>query len=304
MNARNSNQQKYSNAAEQAGRVIGEFISIADDFSKRFESELSAKGRSCRSANTNDGSRNGTRDDSGDGSGNDAKAYKKTSDSASYSNTGKDYRNKGFGDGRDASGFDKADLESENHDAGEYAGENPGEYLRELSEAAIYALDGFAKAKYRYGAARKIKSGEAVREKLSGDWSDDDWPDGWPEDWLDQMSALLKQNDPMEFFERLRGIFERGADENARDNTRDNTRDNSNYNAGDDGYSTDTVSDESSVIAKSGVDSSGVAHQRRQKLHNIFSDEQLEELNDSQFEELLSFVEINFKSALQLVRNK
>ncbi len=296
MNARNSNQQKYSNAAEQAGRVIGEFISIADDFSKRFESELSAKGRSCRSANTNDGSRNGARDDSGnvsgDGRGNDAKAYKNTSDSASYSNAGKDYRNKGFGDGRDASGFDKVDLESEKYDAGE----NPGEYVRDLREAAIYALDGFAKAKHRHDAARKIKSGEAGREKLSGDWSDDDWP----EDWLDQMSALLKQNEPMEFFERLRAVFERGAEDSARDNTRDN----SNYNAGDDRYTTDTVSGESSVIAEPGVDSSGVAHQRRQKLQNIFSDEQLKELNDSQFEELLSFVEINFKSALQLVRNK
>ena len=49
MNAdENLHQQKIRDAGEQAGRVLGEFISIAEDFSKRFEREFSAKGNSCQ----------------------------------------------------------------------------------------------------------------------------------------------------------------------------------------------------------------------------------------------------------------
>ena len=37
----NSDQQRYTNAGEQAARVIGEFMSIANDFSRRFGDSFS-----------------------------------------------------------------------------------------------------------------------------------------------------------------------------------------------------------------------------------------------------------------------
>ena len=100
--------------------------------------------------------------------------------------------------------------------------------------------------------------------------------DIFPDEWLDQISALLKQNDPLEFIEKMRGLYETEA-----------------HSAND-----AESSDEQAVNADSSVD------QRRRKLQGIFSDEQLENLTDSQFEELLVFVETNCQAALQLVLKK
>lgn len=245
MNARNSNQQKFSDAGEQAGRVISEFISLADDFSKRFEKEFSATSQSCRASR-------GDTDFASNTAGGEAHQR------SEYENT--------------SGSQESANLENE--------WRNAGEYLRELREAAGYTVDGFARAMNRQGAARKIKSVEEGRELF-------------PEDWLDQMSALLKQNDPMEFFERLRGLYEPS-----------DTVEPSDISAVNSTHDTSPAKPVAAGAAKPGATSSSVVRKRRAKLQSLFNDDQLHELSDRQFEELLAFVETNFQSALQLVSRK
>ena len=154
MNARNSNQQKYSNAGEQAGRVIGEFMSIADELSKRFEKGFSETSRTCDASAQND---------------------KQTADSASptnsasYATVGEDQLHNGFDGDRD--------LENEWRQA--------GEYLCELRKAAGYTVDGLAKAINSQGAARKINSVEEGRDRFP-----EDWPEDWREDLLERRLGI------------------------------------------------------------------------------------------------------------------
>ncbi len=231
MNSRHySDKQKYKEAGEQAARVIGEFMSIANDLSRKF----------------------------GDGSpehipANDNTVHKSYSESGNVDSTS-NHRNT-----------------DDVHNSATDEFQQAGEYLRELREAAGYSIDGFARAMNRQNAANKIESVEAGH-------------DVFPNDWLDQISALLKQNDPMGFFDKLRSLYDanNSSEESADSNSRDQFR-----NKASDDYD--------SRVASS------VTSSRRAKLNEIFTDETLEDLSDEQFEELSDFIKTNYLAALQLV---
>jgi len=236
-----SDQQKFKDAGEQAARVIGEFMSLANDFSKRFENGF------CDPESTR---ANGAREKYGD-----------------HRNPGNSSANNSNAYGAEAR---EARAERAANDiADEF--QNAGDYLRELREAAGYTVDSFARAMNRHNATQKIKSVEAGREVF-------------PNDWLDQISALLKQNDPTEFFDKLRNLYE---PEHAHDHEEQHKRNNSDsFNEGK----------PQSAYA--------IASARREKLNEIFTDETLSSLSDNQFEELSDFIKTNYLAALQLVRNK
>lgn len=242
-----SDQQKFKDAGEQAARVIGEFMSLANDFSKRFENGF-CDPESVRENRAHD---RGVYENTGSASADNSSADR--SNTHGYRNT--DRANTGW-----AYADDIAD---------EFR--NAGEYLRELREAAGYTVDSFAQAMNRHNAAQKIKSVEAGREVF-------------PNDWLDQISALLKQNDPAEFFDKLRNLYEP-----------DNMHGRKDQHNRDYGESSNDGKPQTAYA---------VASARREKLNEIFTDETLSSLSDSQFEELSEFIKTNYQAALQLVRNK
>ena len=227
-----SDQQKYKDAGEQAARVVSEFMSIANDFSRRFGSGFSEH--------------NPANDDSSHNSYCGSRTRSTTAGSADAS-----------------SGTDSTTDNSAQYNAAEQF-KQAGEYLRELREAAGYSIDGFAEAMNRQNAATKIKSVEAGH-------------DVFPNAWLDQISALLKQNDPAEFFDKLRNLYD------------------------DTEHSVEKPVDNTATDHQA---ASSLASGRREKLNEIFTDESLEGLSDSQFEELSAFIKSNYQAALQLVGNK
>ena len=232
MNSRHdSDQQKYKDAGEQAARVIGEFMSIANDFSRKFGGGFSEHNPA-----------------------NDNTVHKSHNESCSADSTSK-HR-----------GTDNT------HSSATDEFQRAGEYLHELREAARYSIDGFARAMNRQNATNKIESVESVESVEAG-------RDTFPNDWLDQISALLKQNDPMEFFDKLRSLYD--VEHSAEEST--------NNDASND-YDSQVVS--------------AVASSRRKKLNEIFTDEALEGLSDDQFEELSGFIKTNYLAALQLVGKK
>ena len=235
----NSDQQRYTNAGEQAAQFIGEFMSIANDFSRRFGDSFSESNPANEPSND---------DPSRESRGRTCNTRSKTTDSA-----------------------DGGTANHTTHSAAE-GFQQAGEYLREMREAAGYSIDGFAKAMNRQNAVTKIESVEAGREEF-------------PNDWLDQISALLKQNDPMEFFDKLRSLYdvEQSAEESP-----DNV-----HGANDQEQSHHTSRPVSAVASK-----------RREKLNEIFTDDTLEGLSESQFEELSEFIKTNYHAALQLVGKK
>ena len=226
MNSRhNSDQQKYKDAGEQAARVIGEFMSLANDFSRRFGSGFSE--------------RNPANDDTQRNRYGEFGNNYSTTDRSTAGDSASDNRSEGF--------------------------QQAGEYLRELREAAGYSIDGFAQAMNRQNAASKIESVEAGR-------------DAFPTDWLEQISTLLKQNEPGEFFDKLRSLY--------------------------DAEPAESDSANSTHHAEASHKTSAVVSKRREKLNEIFSDDTLEDLSDSQFEELSGFIKTNYHAALQLVGKK
>ena len=226
MNSRhNSDQQKYRDAGEQAAHVIGEFMSIANDFSRRFGGGFPEPGPANEESHK---SYRGSHDA-------DSTTTDSTSDDRTTYNA--------------ADGIQQA-----------------GEYLRELREAAGYSIDGFAQAMNRQNAATKIESVEAGR-------------DVFPKDWLEQISALLKQNDPIEFIDKLRKLYD--VEQSAGEPTDNSVND----RGGDHGLH-------------------AASNRRRDKLNEIFTDDTLEGLTDSQFEELSGFIKTNYLAALQLVGKK
>jgi len=141
MNSRhNSDQQKYKDAGEQAAHVIGEFMSIANDFSRRF-----GAGFSEHNPANDDTSREST--------GGSCNTRSKSADSTSHNAS--DHGQSSHRPYNAAEGFQQA-----------------GEYLREMREAAGYSIDGFAKAMNRQNAATKIESVEAGRDVFPKDWLD------------------------------------------------------------------------------------------------------------------------------------
>lgn len=226
-----SDQQKFKDAGEQAARVIGEFMAMANDFSKRFESGFS-----------------------GQQAPEYESRYQRKGDETAYSKSKAEYTGQ------------NNNWHRQNQHTDDW--QTAGEYLRELRETAGYTIDSFAKAMNRQNAASKIKSVEAGR-------------DVFPNDWLDQISALLKQNDPMEFFEKLRSLYEQDVETSERAHTASSASD----------------EDHAELVDP-------VVRQRREALAALFTDESLEGLSDSQFEELSGFIKTNYQAALQLVRNK
>ena len=247
MNSRHhSDQQKYKDAGEQAARVVGEFMSIANDFSRRFSSGFSEPNPA-----------------------NDDKAHNHYSESRNSNNRTQYNATEEF--------------------------KQAGEYLRELREAAGYSIDGFAQAMNRQNAANKIESVEAGR-------------DVFPNDWLDQISALLKQNDPMEFFDKLRSLYETEQRETEQRETEQRDTEQSvggstdySANEGDSGNFDSNIYNSNNRKFQS---ASAVVSNRREKLNEIFTDDTLEGLSDSQFDELSDFIKTNYHAALQLVGRK
>jgi len=184
-------QDKFKEAGEQAARVLGEFVSIANDFSRRIEKEFDSHRDAVRPS---------------------------PSETQTHS-----------------------DSQSSNS-------HNATDYLHELSDAASSAMGGFANG---------FRTGNQDRGEWSGQRS---------AEWMDQAAELLKQRNPADFFDTLKGYCESpGA---AQQDDSEQTR----------------------------------LSSRQEQLNQIFSDRAaLDDLTESQFEELLEFMQSNYKAALQLV---
>ncbi len=225
MNTRNTNNQRYKEAGEQAGRVINDFISIADELARRFADEIPATQKPAqKSARHNAGVAD-----------------------PEYSNADS------------SSGSAANDQEPE--------WQRAGEYLRELREAAGYTVDGFATAINRPGAARKMKTVEQGLETL-------------PAEWLDQISALLKQQDPQAFTNKLCELYDVDEQDSVKTDSTDKTA------------TADTTPAGGLLLAK-----------RRYALAELFDGERLEKLSDSEFERLLEFTRSSSDAALRLMEN-
>ncbi len=227
-----SDKQRFTEAGEQAARVIGEFMSFANEFSKRLDGGFDTVA-----------------------SGNSESRQRHSSRKPFDKNT------------RDESGR-QADYEKSDHRyQSDEAWKEAGDYLRELREAAGYTIDGFARAMNRQDARTTVEAAEAGREVF-------------PDEWFDQAVEVLRHRDPLEFFDRLRGLYEPVA----------------------------ATADEQVAIRTQGPVDKQPDQQRdkrRQTLSAIFSDDEtLAQLTDSQFEDLAGFMQSNYQAALELVRNK
>lgn len=263
MNSRhNSDQQKFKDAGEQAAKVFGEFISIADEFSRRLEGGISDV---CKATTAGKRAEGGYQQSYARTDGQNHSSWQNQSDRQHqrYSQDRPAEQNDYADENRFAS-----DNRSANDAIDDHRWQMAGEYLREMREAAGYTIEGFAKAMNRNKAAEKIISVEAGYETF-------------PKDWLDQISSLLQQQDPLAFFEKLRSLYDLDEQRTAATSTAE--------------YDTaaNTVSPTASV-----------ASVRRQRLAGIFTDESLENLSDSEFEELAGFIETNYQAAIQLVTRK
>jgi len=268
MNSRHdSNQQKFKDAGEQAARVVNEFVSIATDFSRQMEKEFCSRDAGQAEADHGDidkskGKSRAHRYSSGSGSANAV-------DSAGFESKSTGSYRSGAADSSAAeSPSDGAGVEEPFIDdkKAEEEWRRAGEYLRELCEAAGFTIDGFAASINRAGAAETIRSVEGGR-------------DVFPREWIHQVSALLKQNDPLEFVASLRSLYDQE------------------YRAAND--SADKNSEAGVKVLSENV----VVQQRKQKLGDIFTDDQIESLSDEQFEELYNFVAMNYQSAISLIGN-
>lgn len=246
MNAdENLHQQKIRDAGEQAGRVLGEFISIAEDFSKRFEREFSAKGNSCQRKTDHHSSHNDSCVDAGVDPG--------SSQVQGSEPVKTDYK----------SSDNPSDPNNNQHSGESNPYYNAGEFLRQLRENAGETIDGFSRSPNGQDADHQANSVEAGHDRF-------------PDEWLHQISALLTQNDPLEFIKKLSQLYESETSAETADSKPDNT----------------------TALAD------GVADQRKHRLNSIFSDEQFQNLTDKQFEELSGFVESSYQTGLKLIRNQ
>ena len=242
MNAdENLHQQKIRDAGEQAGRVLGEFISIAEDFSKRFEREFSAKGNSCQ------------RKTDYHSSYNDSCVDPVSSQVQGSEPVKTDYK----------SSDNPSDPNNNQHGGESNPYYNAGEFLRQLRENAGERIDGFSRSPNGQDADHQANSVEAGHDRF-------------PDEWLLQISALLKQNDPLEFIKKLSQLYESETSAETAESKPDNTT----------------------------AQTDGVADQRKRRLNSIFSDEQFQDLTDKQFEELSGFVESSYQTGLKLIRNQ
>lgn len=236
MNARDKlNQQKFRDAGEQAGFVFGEFMTIAEDVGRRFETELSAKNRSYKPATNHNSSHHD--------SGVDSESCQRQSSEPVKT----DYKDE------DNSGSSNNNHYSDWH--------NASEFLHQLREHAEDTVDGFARSINRQGAECKARPIGEEQDRFQGEW-------------LHQISDLLKKNDPSDFLDKLSQLYAPETSVNNTDGELENTT-----------VKTDVVAD-----------------QRKRKLDNIFSDEQLQHLTEKQFEVLLGLVETNYRAALNLIR--
>ncbi len=223
-----SDKQRYTEAGEQAARVIGEFMSFANEFSKKLDSVASGGSEA--------GERHATsRQDGG------------------HAHTGSASEDESRRQPRHEGGHNRYQAD--------VAWREAGDYLRELREAAGFTIDGFAKAMNREDARSTVEAAEAGREVF-------------PKDWFDQAVEVLRHRDPLEFFDRLRALYEPGQGSGSAD-------------------------------VQGNIRAQDPAVLRRQKLSAIFSDDEtLAQLSDSQFEDLAGFMQSNYQAALQLVRDK
>ena len=182
MNTRNTSddQEKFKEAGEQAARVLGEFVSMANEFSRRFEKDFDSRADS-RSQQTQD--RSSTQDNDG---------YKAT-----------DYLNE-LGDaassaiGGFANGFRA--LETGNDDRREWGGQRSAEWLDQAAELLKQKspAEFFDKLKGYGEHASAERQGESVhsarQEKLHKIFSDRAELEALTEDQFEELHEFMQAN--------------------------------------------------------------------------------------------------------------
>ncbi len=129
----NNDKQRYTEAGEQAAQIIGEFVSMAGEFSRRIEENFGAS----------------------------ANDHRHPSHASHQANPGQDQPDPShLNHGRS--------KDSRSSDSWTHA----GDYLRELREAAGLTIEGFADALNQRDAANTIKGIESGRVEFPTQWLD------------------------------------------------------------------------------------------------------------------------------------
>jgi len=231
-NNNSDNDQRNRDVGEQAAQVIGEFVSMANQFSKKLDEQ--------------------------------------------FSRTSNDYKEDVQTGNQDVHKDGSPDRDTASRDELEPDWSKAGEYLRELREATGQTVDAFAKAiKGEIGEtvinAKDRQQQYSVnddRSRVNATGRVGSFGENGTE-WLQQLGELIKQGDPTDVLEKIRNGFQ--APETIKS-------------------SKDSSSDDS--IAS-----------RRLKLQSIFSEEEIDNLTDEQFHELVGFIKSSYHSALQHVRD-